>query len=100
MSMEPSPGPGADPQANEATLAFAGRLFEAGIAAMDILSVYLGDRLGLYRALATTGPVTPAELAASASINGRYAQEWLEQQAATGILEVDDTKAAPDALVP
>ncbi len=67
-----------------------GRLFEAAIGAVDIASVYLGDRLGLYRALAETGASTPAELASGAGIHERYAREWLEQQAVTGILEVDD----------
>jgi 2-polyprenyl-3-methyl-5-hydroxy-6-metoxy-1,4-benzoquinol methylase len=61
---------------------------------MDIASVYLGDRLGLYQALAETGASTPAELASGAGIHERYAREWLEQQAVTGILEVDDSAKA------
>lgn len=72
------------------------RLFLASIASMDVLSVYLGTRLGLYRALAERGPLTPAELAESAGIHARYAREWLEQQAATGILDVNDPSAAAD----
>jgi 2-polyprenyl-3-methyl-5-hydroxy-6-metoxy-1,4-benzoquinol methylase len=76
--------------------AIAGRLFEATLGMMDILSVYLGDRLGLYRALADGGPATAGELAARAGIAERYAREWLEQQAATDILEVDDVGAAAD----
>ncbi len=71
------------------------RLFGAGIGMFDVLSVYLGDRLGLYRALRDGGPATSGELATRAGIAERYAREWLEQQAATGILEVDDTAAAP-----
>jgi 2-polyprenyl-3-methyl-5-hydroxy-6-metoxy-1,4-benzoquinol methylase len=70
--------------------AFVGRLFEAGLGAFDVLTVYLGDRLGLYEALARVESVTPGELAAAASIHERYAREWLEQQAATGVLTVDD----------
>lgn len=73
-----------------------GRLFEATLGAMDLFGVYLGDRLGLYRALAEAGPLTSGGLADAAGINERYAREWLEQQAATGILEVDD--AGADAL--
>ena len=69
---------------------FAGRLFKSGVEAFDLLSVYIGDRLGLYRSLADGGPMTPAELAERAGINGRYAQEWLEHQSVTGILEVDN----------
>ena len=72
--------------------ALVGRLFEAALGALDLLAVYLGDRLGLYRALAEAGPLTSAGLAAAAGIHERYAREWLEQQAATGILDVDDVE--------
>src|SRR4029077_18570433 len=72
-----------------------GRLFEATLGMMDLMSVYLGDRLGLYRALRDGGPATPSHLAKRAGIDVRYAREWLEQQAATGILEVDDVGASP-----
>lgn len=75
--------------------AFVQRLLEAGLQAMEVLSIYLGDRLGLYRMLAERGPMTTAELSAAAGIDARYAREWLEQQAATAILEVDD--ALPEA---
>ena len=76
--------------------AFVARLFEAGVGMLDVLSVYLGDRLGLYRSLAGEGPATAAQLAARASIDERYAREWLEQQAATGILEVEDGTAGDE----
>jgi len=66
------------------------RLFGAAIAAFDLAGVYLGDRLGLYRALAGADPMTPAELAVAAGIHERYAREWLEQQGAGGILDVVD----------
>ena len=74
--------------------AFVGRIFEASVGMMDVISVYMGDQLGLYRALRDGGPATPAELATRAGIDERYAREWLEQQAATGILDVDDVGAA------
>ncbi|HYF10965.1 MAG TPA: class I SAM-dependent methyltransferase [Actinomycetota bacterium] len=77
--------------------AFVERLFTSSVAAMDVLCVYVGDRLGLYRALAETGPCTPARLADVAGVHERYAREWLEQQAASGILEVGDAGADPDA---
>ncbi|MBI5104766.1 MAG: class I SAM-dependent methyltransferase [Solirubrobacterales bacterium] len=70
------------------------RLFGSALGAMDLLCVYLGDRLGLYRALRAEGPCTPAQLARVASVSERYAREWLEQQAMAGILEVDDPQAA------
>jgi 2-polyprenyl-3-methyl-5-hydroxy-6-metoxy-1,4-benzoquinol methylase len=60
------------------------------------MSIWLGDRLGLYVALAN-GPATAAELAAGAGADARMVREWLEQQAVGGLLEVEDPAAAPDA---
>jgi SAM-dependent methyltransferase len=62
---------------------------------MDLLTVYLGDRLGLYRALAAGGPATAAELATRAGTDERYTREWLEQQAAGGVLDVEDASLGP-----
>jgi 2-polyprenyl-3-methyl-5-hydroxy-6-metoxy-1,4-benzoquinol methylase/DNA-binding transcriptional ArsR family regulator len=76
--------------ATERRAALAERLFLNAVAAFDLFSVYLGERLGLYRALADGGPMTPSELAAAAGIHGRYAREWLEQQAASGLLDVEE----------
>jgi 2-polyprenyl-3-methyl-5-hydroxy-6-metoxy-1,4-benzoquinol methylase len=70
--------------------ALADRLFDASRSALDLFCVYLGDRLGLYRALAGRGATTPEELAEAAEIHPRYAREWLEQQAVGGILEIQD----------
>ena len=53
------------------------RLFMDAISAFDLLSVYLGDVLGLYRTLADKGALTSAELADAAGIHERYAREWL-----------------------
>jgi 2-polyprenyl-3-methyl-5-hydroxy-6-metoxy-1,4-benzoquinol methylase len=76
--------------------ALVARLFEASIGMFDVMSVYLGDRLGLYAALRDGGPASAGELATRAGIDERYAREWLEQQAATGILEVDSVEAPAD----
>ncbi len=65
------------------------RLFLAAVATFDLVGVYLGDRLGWYRSLASDGPATADELATRTSTDARYALEWLEQQAVGGILEVD-----------
>jgi 2-polyprenyl-3-methyl-5-hydroxy-6-metoxy-1,4-benzoquinol methylase len=65
------------------------RLFMDAIGAFDLFSVYLGDVLGLYRALADRGPLMAAELAEAAGIHERYAREWLEQQGASGLLQVE-----------
>jgi 2-polyprenyl-3-methyl-5-hydroxy-6-metoxy-1,4-benzoquinol methylase len=66
------------------------RLFQTCLDALDIFSVYLGHHLGYYATLRDSRPLTSAELAAAAGTHERYAREWLEQQAATGILEVED----------
>ena len=73
--------------------ALVGRLFEQTIGAFELLNVYIGDRLGLYRVLAASDPATPGEFATRSGIAHRYAREWLEQQATAGILEVDDASA-------
>ena len=72
------------------------RIFGSCIGFMEILSIYVGDRLGFYRALADDGGVTASQLADATGTNGRYAREWLEQQAVAGILEVDDADAQPE----
>jgi SAM-dependent methyltransferase len=74
----------------ETTPPLAERVFGTGVAMMEGLSIYLGDRLGWYRELAAAGPLTPAELAARTHSQRRYAQEWCEQQAAAGFLTVHD----------
>jgi 2-polyprenyl-3-methyl-5-hydroxy-6-metoxy-1,4-benzoquinol methylase len=75
---------------------FAGSLFGACLATMELANVELGIRLGLYEALAGAGPSTAGELADRAGIAPRYAREWLEQQAVAGVVVVDDTAKAPD----
>jgi SAM-dependent methyltransferase len=51
--------------------------------------VVIGDRLGLYKALAGADPVTPAELAARTGTAERYVREWLNAQAAGGYVDYD-----------
>jgi SAM-dependent methyltransferase len=80
-------------QDTEQVEALSGRLFMAGLEALELLNVELGRRLGLYAALAEAGPSTSDELAGAAGIAERYAREWLEQQAVTGIVDVDDVTA-------
>src|SRR5687767_9064762 len=77
--------------------ALAERLFAATLGALELYSVYLGAELGLYRALAQNGPLTPSELAERGGIAPRYALEWLEQQAVAGLLDVDHPGAPADA---
>ena len=51
--------------------------------------VLIGDKLGLYRAMADGEPVTPSELAGRTGCRERYIREWLCNQAAGGYLEYD-----------
>jgi SAM-dependent methyltransferase len=53
-------------------------------------NVVIGDKLGLYRALAEAGPLTPRELAAYTGTAERYVREWLPGQAAGGYILYDD----------
>lgn len=52
---------------------------------------HLGHRLGLYRAMAEAGPLTPAELARRTGTHERYVREWLNNQAAGGYVAYDPT---------
>ncbi|MGI8511605.1 MAG: class I SAM-dependent methyltransferase [Solirubrobacteraceae bacterium] len=60
--------------------------FGAGATAPLVL---IGDKLGLYKAMADGVPVTPAELAERTGCRERYLREWLCQQAASGYVEYD-----------
>src|SRR4051794_19593475 len=51
--------------------------------------VVIGDKLGLYRAMADSQPVTPAQLAERTGTRERYIREWLCAQAASGYVEYD-----------
>jgi 2-polyprenyl-3-methyl-5-hydroxy-6-metoxy-1,4-benzoquinol methylase len=51
--------------------------------------VVTGDRLGLYKAMAASGPTTSAELAAKTNTAERYVREWLAAQAAAGYVMYD-----------
>jgi SAM-dependent methyltransferase len=51
--------------------------------------VVIGDKLGLYKAMADGEPLTPGELARRTGCHERYLREWLCQQAASGYVEYD-----------
>ncbi len=68
---------------------FVFRAVEEVGATINTALVVMGDRLGLYRALAGAGGLTPAELAARAEVSERYVREWLNAQAAGGFVEYD-----------
>jgi SAM-dependent methyltransferase len=64
------------------------RLFTNLIATFEIASVNLGHRLGFYKGLRDLGAATSTGLAERAGTNERYTREWLEHQAASGLIEV------------
>ena len=64
---------------------FLGKFVNDLGAAVHAGMVVIGERLGLYKALAA-GPLTPAELAAITRTDERYVSEWLASQAAGGYL--------------
>jgi SAM-dependent methyltransferase len=58
-------------------------------ATLNAALVVMGDRLGYYQALADHGSATPSELAERTSTDEHYTREWLNAQAAGGIVEYD-----------
>jgi 2-polyprenyl-3-methyl-5-hydroxy-6-metoxy-1,4-benzoquinol methylase len=90
-----SPGQGGQSGQDDPAAALADRLFHDTIGTLELFTVYLGERLGLYRTLAQDGPATSAELAERTGTAERYVREWLEHHAASGLLEVDDATAGP-----
>jgi SAM-dependent methyltransferase len=68
---------------------FLGQFVQDLGATMQAGMVVLGHRLGLYRAMAGAGPLSPAELAERTGTAERYVQEWLAAQAAAGYVAYD-----------
>jgi SAM-dependent methyltransferase len=58
-------------------------------AAMNAALIIVGDKLGLYKAMAGAGPMTSAEVAAKTKTTERYVREWLSAQAAGGFVTYD-----------
>jgi 2-polyprenyl-3-methyl-5-hydroxy-6-metoxy-1,4-benzoquinol methylase len=69
--------------------AFLGKVVGDFGAALSSSLVYIGQKLGLYKALAEAGPVTSAQLAEKTSTTERYVREWLVNQAASGYVDYD-----------
>jgi SAM-dependent methyltransferase len=70
--------------------AFVGQFVGDLGAALHSGMVVIGEKLGLYKALADGGPMTPAELAARTETDERYLREWLASQAAGGYVTYDE----------
>src|SRR5512139_2417761 len=75
--------------AKTATDKFADRILSDTATAMLSFGAYIGDRLGIYRAMADSGPLTIAELAARTRLNERYMREWLALMATGGYVKYD-----------
>ncbi len=69
--------------------AFLGKVVGDFGAALSSTLVYIGQKLGLYKAMAAGGSVTSTELAEKTGTNERYVREWLINQASSGYVEYD-----------
>ena len=69
--------------------AFVGQAVTDMGAAISGLLLHLGDRLGLYKAMAGAGPITSATLAQRTGTTERYVREWLANQATGGYVVYD-----------
>ena len=77
-------------QIDEAKMnAFMGKIVGDMGAAISGALIVVGDRLGLYKALAEGGAQTPAQLASATNTHERYVREWLSHQAAAGYVTYD-----------
>lgn len=70
-------------------MAFVFRAVDEVGATLNAALVVMGDKLGLYRALAGTGGLTPGELAERSGVAERYVREWLNAQAAGGYVQYE-----------
>jgi len=68
---------------------FLGKVVGDFGASLSSSLAYIGQKLGLYQALAAGGPLTPAELAEKTNTNERYVREWLVNQASGEYVEYD-----------
>lgn len=68
---------------------FLGKVVGDFGASLSSSLAYIGQKLGLYKALAADGPLTPAELAQKTNTNERYVREWLVNQGAGGYVDYD-----------
>ncbi|HEX3269248.1 MAG TPA: methyltransferase domain-containing protein [Ktedonobacterales bacterium] len=73
--------------------AFAGKVLGDLAGVTNTALARVGDRLGLFKSLASKGPATSAELAERTGTNERYVREWLAALASAEYLTYDPTSA-------
>lgn len=92
MTVQEKQPVGAEAKIDAAKLdAFLAKVLDDWGAISSAPLVMIGDRLGLYDAMAEAGPVTSEELARRTGTDERYVREWLLNQAAGGYVEYDPT---------
>lgn len=69
------------------TLEFLEQVMRNMEGALVSANIYLGDRLGLYRAMQGAGPLTAGELAKKAGLHPRWVREWLNNQGAAKVVD-------------
>jgi 2-polyprenyl-3-methyl-5-hydroxy-6-metoxy-1,4-benzoquinol methylase len=91
------------PVDEERLMAFVFRAVEEVGATLGAALVVMGDKLGLYKALAGAGALTAVELADRTGVAERYVREWCNAQAAGGYVEYDPASSryslAPEQTV-
>ncbi len=75
---------------HEKVEAFLGKVVGDFGASLGVTLGYIGDKLGLYKAMAFEGPMSSEEIAKASGTNERYVREWLINQAAGGYIVYDE----------
>src|SRR5260370_38221450 len=68
---------------------FIGKALGEWGATLGVLLAFVGDKLGLFKAMAGVGPLTPEELARKTGTHPRIIKEWLAAEAAGGYVTYD-----------
>ncbi len=74
---------------DEKLMAFMGQAVTDMSATVSVALMAIGDKLGLYKAMAGAGPLTPAQVAERTKTHERYVREWLNNQVAGGYIAFD-----------
>ena len=78
----------------EKLMSFMGQAVSDMSAAISVELMTIGDKLGLYKAMAGSGPLTSAQVAERTDTSERYVREWLNNQVAGGYVTYDATTAS------